>query len=127
MHKLLARQLAKATTAGGEIDIEILGQLVGSAYEQADRECRRTDRSICLMVEELDAHLREREHVADLLRGQKMTLDATIASMADAVLVADQSGQIIVANPAAKDLFGDRQDVGSGSGSAATAASCRMA
>ena len=46
MHKLLARQLAKATTAGGEIDIELLGQLVGSAYEQADRECRRTDRSI---------------------------------------------------------------------------------
>ncbi|HWF96472.1 MAG TPA: ATP-binding protein [Xanthobacteraceae bacterium] len=113
MHKLLARQLAKATTASGEIDIELLSQLVGSAYEQADRECRRTDRSIGLMVEELDAHLREREHVADLLRGQKMTLDATIASMADAVLVADQSGQIIVANPAAKALFGDHQEVGS--------------
>jgi hypothetical protein len=68
VHKLLARQLAKATTASGAIDIELLGQVVGSAYEQADRECRRTDRSIGLMVEELDARLHEREHVGDLLR-----------------------------------------------------------
>jgi signal transduction histidine kinase len=57
--------------------------------------------------------LRERDHAADRLRGQMMTLDATIASMADAVLVADENGQIIVANPAAKVLFGDRQHVGS--------------
>jgi hypothetical protein len=69
---LFARQLAKATTAPGEVDIELLGQLVGSAYEQADRECRRTDRSISLMIEELDANLRERERAADLLLEQKM-------------------------------------------------------
>src|SRR5258708_11332458 len=65
------------------------------------------------MVEELDAHLRERERAADLLRQQKMKLDATIASMADAVLVTDENRQIIVANPAAKELFGDPRDVGS--------------
>jgi signal transduction histidine kinase/CheY-like chemotaxis protein len=113
VHKLFARQLAKATTASGEVDLELLGRLVGSAYEETDRDRRRTDRSIALMVEELDAHLREREHAADRLRGQKMTLDATIASMADAVLVADENGQIIVANPAAQKLFGDRRHVGS--------------
>jgi PAS domain S-box-containing protein len=113
VHKLFARQLAKATRASGGVDVELLGQLVASAYEQTDRDSRRTDRSISLMVEELDAHLRERERAADLLRGQKMTLDATIASMADAVLVADHNRKIIVANPAAKALFGDRQDVGS--------------
>jgi signal transduction histidine kinase/CheY-like chemotaxis protein len=114
VHKLFARQLAKATTASGEVDIELLGQLVGSAYEQAERESRRTDRSISLMVEELDANLRERERAADLLREQKIRLDATIASMADAMLVADEDGRIIVANPAAKRLFGDFQDGGSG-------------
>jgi hypothetical protein len=68
-------------------------RLVDSAYEQTDRDRRRTDRSIALMVEELDAHLRERDHAADRLRGQMMTLDATIASMADAVLVADETGR----------------------------------
>jgi signal transduction histidine kinase/CheY-like chemotaxis protein len=113
VHKLLARQLAKATKASGEVDLELLTQLVDSAYEQTDRDCRRTDRSISLMVEELDANLREREHTADLLRGQKMKLDATIASMADAVLVADENCQIVLANPAAEKLFGDRPDVGS--------------
>jgi hypothetical protein len=71
VHQLLARQHAKATTASGAIDIELLGQVVGAAYEQADRECRRTDRSIDLMVEEPDARLREREHVGDLLRGRE--------------------------------------------------------
>jgi signal transduction histidine kinase/ActR/RegA family two-component response regulator len=113
VHKLLARQLAKATNASGEVDLDLLSQLVDSAYEQTDRDRRRTDRSISLMVEELDAHLRERERAADLLREQKMKLDATIASMADAVLVTDENGQIIVANPAAKELFGDPRDVGS--------------
>jgi PAS domain S-box-containing protein len=113
VHKLLSRQLAKATAASGEVDVALLSGLVDSAYQQTDRDSRRADRSISLMVDELDAHLRERERAADLLREQKMTLDATIASMADAVLVADENGQIIVANPAAKALFGDRQDVGS--------------
>jgi signal transduction histidine kinase len=113
VHKLLSRQLARATAASGEVDVELLSELVDSAYQQTDRDSRRADRSISLMVEELDAHLRERERAADLLREQKMTLDATIASMADAVLVADENRQIIVANPAAKALFGDRQDVGS--------------
>jgi signal transduction histidine kinase/ActR/RegA family two-component response regulator len=113
VHKLLARQLAKATTAAGDVNLELLIDLVDSAYEETDSDRRRTDRSIALMVEELDAHLREREHTADLLREQKMKLDATIASMADAVLVADENGQIILANPAAKAMFGEIQSVGS--------------
>ena len=113
MHKLLARQLAKATTASGDVNLELLIDLVDSAYEETNSDRRRTDRSIALMVEELDAHLREREHTADLLREQKMKLDATIASMADAVLVADENGQIILANPAAKTMFGELQSVGS--------------
>jgi PAS domain S-box-containing protein len=65
------------------------------------------------MIEELDAHLAQRERDADLLREQKVQLDATIASMGDAVLVADESGRVIMANPAARVLFGEPQDVGS--------------
>jgi hypothetical protein len=44
VHKLFARQLAKATTVSGEVDVELLSQLVDSAYEQTDRDSRRTDR-----------------------------------------------------------------------------------
>ena len=54
MHKLFARQLAKATRPTGEVDLKILGDLVVDVYEQAERDRRRTDRSIKLMVEELE-------------------------------------------------------------------------
>jgi hypothetical protein len=51
VHKLFARQLAKATKPTGEVDLEDLARLVVAAYEQADRDRRRTDRSISLMIE----------------------------------------------------------------------------
>jgi diguanylate cyclase (GGDEF)-like protein/PAS domain S-box-containing protein len=54
MHKLFSRQLAKATGETGEVDLKVLGELVVHAYEESDRDRRRTDHSIALMVEELD-------------------------------------------------------------------------
>src|SRR5258708_35449821 len=54
MKSLFARQLAKATKPCGNVDIDALGLLVSSAYEQSDQDRRRTDRSIALMIEELD-------------------------------------------------------------------------
>ena len=53
MHKLLQRQLAQATQAPDHVDLDILAGLVATAYEEADRDRRRTDRSIRLMIEEL--------------------------------------------------------------------------
>jgi diguanylate cyclase (GGDEF)-like protein/PAS domain S-box-containing protein len=58
-HKLFDRQLAKARRENGEVDLVTLGELVASAYEEADRDRQRTDRSIALMIEELgDIHQR---------------------------------------------------------------------
>ena len=54
MHKLFAKLLAKATKPSGQVDLDLLGQLVSTAFEEADHDRRRTDRSIALMVEELD-------------------------------------------------------------------------
>jgi diguanylate cyclase (GGDEF)-like protein len=65
MEKLFARQLAKSTGPTGEVDIKVLGSLVVNAYEQAERDRRRTDRSIKLMVEELEeASEKKIEYVA---------------------------------------------------------------
>ena len=59
MHKLFARQLAKATRETGEVDLAALGELVIAAYEDGDRDRRRTDRSMALVIEELgDVHQR---------------------------------------------------------------------
>src|SRR6478609_9558795 len=53
MRKLFERQLAKATGPSGELDINLLANLVTSAYEEADRDRQRTDRAISLMIEEV--------------------------------------------------------------------------
>src|SRR5438270_9013563 len=64
MEKLFARQLAKATKPNGEVDLKVLAALVIDAYAQAERDRRRTDRSIRKMVEELDeATARKIEYV----------------------------------------------------------------
>jgi PAS domain S-box-containing protein len=55
----------------------------------------------------------ERRRAEDAERHNAEMLTATITSMADAVLVTNENGQVIVANPAAKRFFGDRPDVGS--------------
>ena len=61
MHKLLAQQVAKATDETGSVDLDKLCELVIAAYEEFDRDRRRTDRSMSLMIEELDAVQRNLE------------------------------------------------------------------
>jgi diguanylate cyclase (GGDEF)-like protein len=53
MRRLFQRQLVKATKEPGKVDLELLADLVTAAYEEADRDRRRTDRSISLMADEL--------------------------------------------------------------------------
>ncbi len=54
MHKLLQSQLARATLPSGSVNIAALAELVSAAYEEADRDRSRTDRSLKLMTEELE-------------------------------------------------------------------------
>ncbi|MGE0565303.1 MAG: PAS domain S-box protein [Pseudolabrys sp.] len=54
MHKLLQKQLARATDEHGEIELAKLTELVAAAYDEADRDRQRTDRSISLMIEEIE-------------------------------------------------------------------------
>jgi diguanylate cyclase (GGDEF)-like protein/PAS domain S-box-containing protein len=54
VRKLFQRQLAKATSKSGTVDLDALADLVVAAYEEADRDRRRTDRSVMLMAEELE-------------------------------------------------------------------------
>jgi PAS domain S-box-containing protein len=59
MKRLFAKQLAKATKANGEIDLDALERLVVAAYEDAERDRRRKDRAMSVMIKELEqAHSR---------------------------------------------------------------------
>jgi diguanylate cyclase (GGDEF)-like protein len=115
--KLFERQLAKARKTSGEVDLEALSQLVVAAYEQADRDRRRTDRSISLMAEELERlnigleqlveertiALREREVE---LQAQNLRFDAALNNMSQALLMFDPSARLIICNHRYLEMYG---------------------
>ena len=117
MNSLFARQLAKAAKPCGGIDIELLGQLVSGAYDQAHHDRRRTDRSIALMIEELDrlnrglerlveertAALRQRE---EELQAQNLRFDAALNNMSQALLMFDSSARLVISNNRYQDMYG---------------------
>ncbi|MGL4727489.1 MAG: hypothetical protein ACRCWO_01925, partial [Bosea sp. (in: a-proteobacteria)] len=52
--RLVAKQLARVRTQDGQLDVVAMARLVAAAYDDADRDRKRTDRSIALMVDELE-------------------------------------------------------------------------
>lgn len=117
MNRLFERQLAKATKPSGEVDLDQLSKQVIAAYEQTDRDRRRTDRSISLMVEELDqlnrglerlveertSALRDRETE---LRAQNLRFDAAINNMSQGLLMFDADRRLVICNRRYLDLYG---------------------
>jgi diguanylate cyclase (GGDEF)-like protein len=117
MKSLFDRQLAKATKPCGNVDLDSLGQLVSSAYDQALQDRRRTDRSIALMIEELDqlnrglerlveertAALRQRE---EELSAQNFRFDAALNNMSQALLMFDSSARLVISNHRYCEMYG---------------------
>ena len=121
MHRLLARQLAKATKPSGEVELPVFLDLVLAAYQQADDDRRRTDRSISLMIGELDqlnrgldqlvqertATLREREAE---LQAQNLRFDAALNNMSQALLMFDSSARLLICNQRYVEMYGLSSD-----------------
>jgi diguanylate cyclase (GGDEF)-like protein len=117
VHKLVTRQLAKASKTSGTMDLDLLVELVSGAYEQADQDRRRTDRSISLMIEELDelnrglerlveertAALKERE---EELSAQNLRFDAALNNMSQALLMFDSAAQLVICNHRYHEMYG---------------------
>ncbi len=116
MNKLFARQVEKAKDANGVLDVDRLQALVVEAYETADRDRRRTDRSIGLMIEELDALNRSLERqVAERtaalsareaeLSAQNLRFDAAINNMSQALLMFDDSARLVIHNDRYLEMY----------------------
>jgi diguanylate cyclase (GGDEF)-like protein len=117
VHKLLARQLAKATKGSAEPDLQKLLALVSEAYEQSDKDRNRTERSISLMIGELEqlnrgldqlvqqrtAALRERESE---LQAQNMRFDAALSNMPYGLGMYDADECLIVCNERYSEMYG---------------------
>ncbi len=115
MHPLLRKQLAKAADANGSIDVEKLTATVSSTYDDADKDRRRTDRSITLMVDEL-AQLNDRleamvaSRTAELEATRK-TLSATLENVVQGIVMIDADERVKVCNRRAAQLLGLPLDV----------------
>jgi len=109
VHKLFAKQLSKVSDATGAVDIARLGQLVSDAYEEFDRDRRRTDRSMSLMIEELDGVQRNLERtVAERtkelqareaeLQAQNLRIDAALSNMSQGLVMYDADARLVLCN-----------------------------
>ena len=117
MHRLVAKQIAKATDATGAVDMSKLVALVGGAYDEFDRDRRRTDRSMSLMIEEIDAINRNLEQLVakrtselrsreEDLQAQNVRFDTAISNMTQGLLLFDSSQQLVVCNQRYIEMYG---------------------
>src|SRR5918997_75847 len=107
MHKFLEKQLAKARDASGQVDVARLCELVGAAYEEADRDRQRTERSISLMIEELDQlSSRDREQLHAKLKLQNLRFEAAVEHMTQGLCMFDAEQNLIICNNRWLELFG---------------------
>ena len=108
-HKLLQAQLRKSARADGSLDHNKFVGLIDSAYHDSDRERRRSERSIDLMVRELgelNANLESlASRRADELRGVRIAFDATLQNTAQGIFVIDASGRVTSCNDRAIELL----------------------
>jgi diguanylate cyclase (GGDEF)-like protein len=109
VHRLIAHQIAKATAADGTVDVARLSELVAGAYEDLDRDRRRTDRSMSLMIEEIDAVNRKLERLVEErtrelrareidLQAQNVRFDAALSNMSQGLTMFDGDGRLIMCN-----------------------------
>jgi diguanylate cyclase (GGDEF)-like protein/PAS domain S-box-containing protein len=109
MHQLLRKQIAKAVDASGAIDLDRLTAAISSTYDDADKDRRRTDRSITLMVDEL-AQLNERLEamVASRtveLEATRRTLSVTLENVVQGIVMIDADERVQVCNRRAVELL----------------------
>jgi diguanylate cyclase (GGDEF)-like protein len=117
VHKLFVQQLAKATGPSGEVDLDALGQLVSSVYENAARDHYDREGSIARMIEELDRLTRGLEYQVEVrtaalrdseaqLKSQNLLFEAAINNMSQALLMFDADRRLVICNARYLKMYG---------------------
>jgi diguanylate cyclase (GGDEF)-like protein/PAS domain S-box-containing protein len=108
-HPLLQDQIRKSTRPDGSLDQACLLDLISQAYAEQDRERRRSERSIKVMIDELDDANRELEKQfrerTDELKSVRLALDAALQNTAQGILVIDENDVIVAANARVAELL----------------------
>ena len=109
MRRLFDKQLEKSTDAAGHVDLVALERLVTAAYDEAELDRTRTDRSIELMVGELTAFqvgLEEeiKSRTAQLkkskqkLRTQNTRFLTALENMSQGLAMFDEHQRLVICN-----------------------------
>jgi diguanylate cyclase (GGDEF)-like protein len=117
VHRLVIQQLAKATDAAGKVDVDRLVDLASGAYDEFDRDRRRTDRSMALMIDEIDMINRNLERLVEErtralratesdLRTQNLRFEVALANMTQGLILHDSTGRVIVCNQRYLEMYG---------------------
>jgi diguanylate cyclase (GGDEF)-like protein len=96
--QLLSRQVEKATTPDKGLDIHRLLDLVSAAYEDHERDRRRTDRANALMAEEL-------EDALSAIELQNIRFKAALDNMPQGLRLFDRRGKMAVCNPRFQAMY----------------------
>lgn len=106
MNRLFAKQLAKATRPDGTVDMDVLGGLVVSAYEESERDRERTERSIQLMIAELDElNSRDREQLLARLKTQNLRFESALENMSQGLCMFDGQHNLIVCSRLYAEMY----------------------
>lgn len=109
MHKLLARQIERARQSDGRLDSERLIALVSAAYEEAERDQQRTNRSIRLMAEELEGfNLTLEKQIADRTRelsDLRQRFEDAIEHLDQGIMMIDSANKVPVVNQRCIELL----------------------
>jgi PAS domain S-box-containing protein len=107
-HRLLERQLRAASrgSADGLLDLDLLLDLVSGAYYEQEEDRSSNNASIALVsheVTELNRKLREEAAARGL---EAARLNALLEGASEAIVTADEAGNIVHFNMAAEQMFG---------------------
>jgi diguanylate cyclase (GGDEF)-like protein/PAS domain S-box-containing protein len=102
VHRLIEKQLKRTTREDGTVDIERLVTLVSAAYEESDKDRKRTDRSIEMMIEELNGYNHSLEDLVakrttDLERVHAR-LEVTLENADQGIVMIGADGRVITCN-----------------------------
>lgn len=117
MHRLLRKQIGKASGQDGTLDVEKFLQLVDAYYDDQDRDRERTERSMSLMIEEIEANTRDLEARVALrtselevreaeLRTKNLLFDAALSNMSQGLAMFDADLRLLMHNERYAWMFG---------------------
>ena len=105
-HKLLNRQIAKATGSDNILDAQRLCELVGLAYHELDQDRRRTERANDVMTDELEQLNTSLQTALHQISEENSWFEAAMKHMSQGLCLFDKNLKLLVFNDKYATIYG---------------------